>query len=72
MVVPFKNGMFRVLLLRFDDKKDHHPQLEDFDAALTDCLPGVTCHDPVWMTSFRLHQRNVRQYRVGQVKTSKV
>lgn len=43
------------------------PSLKDFQNALDHLGPvPVTAHDPTWITNFRLHHRQVNQYRAGR------
>ena len=44
------------------------PSLEDVQAILDERGPGgITASSPVWLTSFRINERKVANYRAGRV-----
>lgn len=46
---------------------EHQPDLAEFETALQSICPGAKPYDPIWLSAFRLHRRNVARYNVGKV-----
>jgi 2-polyprenyl-6-methoxyphenol hydroxylase-like FAD-dependent oxidoreductase len=69
VVLPMKDGVFRLILTRPRHLNDDtEPTIEDFEEACAALAPGETeLFDPVWISRFRLHHRNVENYRVGRM-----
>lgn len=68
-IFPMRDGVFRLILSRprhFDS--DTEPTLRDFEDAFADLVPGdAELFDAIWITRFRLHHRNVENYRAGRI-----
>jgi 2-polyprenyl-6-methoxyphenol hydroxylase-like FAD-dependent oxidoreductase len=70
-VFPIGCDRFRIVAdvgLARDLERAPDPTLEEIAALLAErCSFGWTPHDPVWLASFRIHERKVASYRHGRV-----
>jgi 2-polyprenyl-6-methoxyphenol hydroxylase-like FAD-dependent oxidoreductase len=66
---PMRDGVFRIICSRPNYANvDTEPTIEDFQAVFNSMAPGKgQLLDPVWISRFRLHHRNVEKYRVGRM-----
>ena len=66
---PMKDGVTRLICSRPKQlNADTEPTLEDFEAVVKTLVPGTAqLLEPVWISRFRLHRRNVEKYRVGHI-----
>lgn len=63
-------GMFRLIMEHREEPSQAHadPTLEEFQQILAEYgPPGTSISDPVWLSRFRISQRQVAQYRHGRV-----
>ncbi|MCB5943868.1 FAD-dependent monooxygenase [Acidocella sp. KAb 2-4] len=69
-IFPLPSGRYRVVGDLHDVHGEHPepPTLAQVQAMMDARGPGgVTVSDPVWLSAFRIHQRNISTYRVGRV-----
>ena len=69
VVFPMKDSVFRIILTRPSHlNNDAEPTIRDFEEAFVALAPGeAELFNPVWISRFRLHHRNVENYRVGRM-----
>ncbi|TAQ89046.1 hypothetical protein B7494_g2650 [Chlorociboria aeruginascens] len=70
LALPMPGGYTRLLMSRagHTSGEGKEPTLQDFQDAATEFIPGKpTVSDPAWISRFRLHHRNVENYRVGRL-----
>lgn len=70
-VFPIGGDRFRVIAdigTAHGVERAPDPSLDDIAALLAErCPAGWTPHDPIWLASFRIHERKVTSYRHGRV-----
>ena len=69
-VFPISPGRFRVIadFGRASGAEPGDPTLDDVQAIIDRRGPGgLTVSDPIWLSGFRINERKVKDYRVGQV-----
>jgi hypothetical protein len=68
-VFPMKDEIWRLICSRPTHlNDDSEPTMEDFEESIRQLCPGAAeITDPVWIARFRLHHRNVHDYRKGRV-----
>ena len=66
---PMKDGVFRLVCTRPGHINDEsEPTIKDFEEILAAVAPGEPeLFDPTWISRFRLHHRNVHNYRAGRM-----
>jgi hypothetical protein len=68
---PINGDRYRVIAdvgFAKDQTKRPDPTLEEVQTLMDTRGPGgIQAHDPVWLASFRINERKVRDYRVGRV-----
>lgn len=68
-IFPMRDGIFRIICSRPDQANvDTEPTIEDFEEVFKKLAPvNAELLDPSWIARFRLHHRNVENYRVGRM-----
>ena len=68
-IFPMKDGIFRLICSRPNQANvDTEPTIKDFEEVFKNLAPGeAELLDPVWIARFRLHHRNVENYRAGRL-----
>jgi 2-polyprenyl-6-methoxyphenol hydroxylase-like FAD-dependent oxidoreductase len=67
---PIGGDRFRVIVDLGTATSDHRPDptLEEVQTVIDRRGPGgITAHDPIWLSSFRINEREVEDYRSGRV-----
>ena len=65
---PVEDGIWRTFALRDEPAQDGPPTLEEMQAHLDACgPPGLTAHDPSWLSAFRINERLAASYRRGRI-----
>jgi 2-polyprenyl-6-methoxyphenol hydroxylase-like FAD-dependent oxidoreductase len=71
ILFPFAPGRFRVIAdlgAAPSTGKPADPTLADAQRVVDERGPsGIKLHDPVWLAGFRIHERKVKEYGVGNV-----
>jgi hypothetical protein len=68
-ILPMKDGIFRLICSRSNYvDNESEPTIKDFEDTFAAVAPGeAELFDPVWISRFRLHHRNVHNYHAGRM-----
>ncbi len=69
-IFPLPSGHYRVIadLHAVQGERPAHPDIAQVQALVDQRGPGgISVSDPVWLSAFRIHERNAAGYRAGRV-----